>query len=659
MMPSTAVALIPSWVLVGGIAATVVMLVFARLLGTTTSEAGRRLGASLGYLGHALAPMIVPVLVIGAVVTVDYGWRKQIIAGVLLAAVLWFLLRKEGELARQREDLHELPRKTTEAFTSIMQAAVGAERGLGAAVRPSAKTVRAASLPVLVLLAGAGVLALNWVGDGWDEWKTATGGSGFLIWLAIQMLILAAVLRIVGYATSRVRWAVVGFLAVIGVRLGMTIGLIDGEDRLDARLLEPGASAVILIAVVVILLAVEAIRLGGHPDPRPSLPRTVLLVGGFAAAALSAVLFAAGATWARSETTGGAEPVPGATAEQEPVDLVDVTGGLDRQLAWTFAPILRLHPKEEFPPTSAADFLEREVPDNPGCGPMLPGLCRRIRCPECADPANSVDSSLHPSGVVFYARVARVGDGMGPDAEALEGWTPGPRPVATLIQYWIFYDYNRWNAKTVFGHLVQSHEADWEFVAVGLDFGNQPLFLALSAHCGGQVVPWRPGLAVLPGRVEDDRVTIDFPTAEGTLPRGADGPASHPVVAVALGSHGNYADDSGRRPPDWGSCKKLPTDALSPLTYASNVRDLTAGGNDNRRLVQARDIESVTERDYPLNVGARWGTEDLSFGKRDFGPFRGPLSPPRQATWDQPIKLFFCNRHWRPVELRRAPKSEC
>jgi hypothetical protein len=632
--PATAVSIIPWWGLVATGAAVMAMVLYARvLMGQPTAEAARRLEASVSSLGRALLPLMLPVLLLALLVTAYYGPRSQVAVGVLVAAAVWFLLHGESELRLQ---FAQIPQEVTE-----FRMADPAER------RVSKRTVGSSATVVGALVA---YLLAEAVSEGWSEWTRAGNESGALVWLSVQLLVIGAALRLVGYATSWVRWLVAGVVALIAVRLGMLVGLevLPSESRLDARLLEPGPALALLVAVLVALLGLEAIILDGNPAPTPTLARKLVRLGGLLSAMLATAAIVVGTIWAASETTDGAEPVEGVepveggATREDRLELVDVSGGRERRLAWTFAPILRLHDDEPYPPTSARDYVRRARGNDP----------RQLRCGDCAEPENSTKKELHPEGVVFYARIATAET----DREMFEAWTPGSEPLATLIQYWIFYDYNRWRAQTVLGQLIQEHDADWEFVAVGLDREDRPLFLALSAHCGGQVARWNDERAVLPGRVVDDRVEIDLPRG-GALRGFADEPATHPIVAVALGSHGNYADDGGRRPPDWGSCRKLPTDALGPLVYASNVRDLTAAGTDRGRLVEADEIEVVTAESDPLVIPARWGRETLHFGDRDFDPTNGPRSPPRQATWRRALELFFCDRDWRAYA--RPPDSRC
>lgn len=642
------------WIVVGGaVGAFVAVYGYAKLTGAqSNSEALWRLAASFRSLGRALVPLLLPVCMLAAVATTGNRWAVQVVAGALLAALIWFLIRGEGEIKRERERVKILFAGTRDALRTMKTARAEAEPPLRTLAHEAPpRGVAAVSLVAVLFLSVPALTSLY--GDGWSEWKAATGWSGGLIWAGVQLLLFAAVLRLAGYATTLVRGFVVAAVVLICARVSVLIGLVPGENDIESAL-SYGLTLAGLGVALGALLAYESIKLRGKTSASPSVWNVVFRTAGFIAAVLSATALAAGAVFARSETTGGAKAVPGAEAREQPVRLANVPGGVQRQLAWTFAPILRLHPDEPFPPTSAADYVLRaRAGASNDCGPSNPRACTKLSCPDCSDSANSTNESLHRQGVVFYARVATTET----DPDVLEGWTPGATKLATLVQYWIFYDYNRWAAKTAVGNLVQEHDADWEFVAVGLDAEHQPLFVALSAHCGGQVARWEPGLAVLPDRVDGDRVRIVTPTAEGELPATAPERATHPIVAVALGSHGNYADNSGRRPPDWGSCKKVPSGALAPLTYASNVRDITSGSTDGRRLVQADDIEVVTQSSYPLNIRAPWGEERLSFGWRSFGPTNGPRSPPVQKTWSSPIKLFFCDKYWRAYE--EAPKDKC
>jgi hypothetical protein len=196
-----------------------------------------------------------------------------------------------------------------------------------------------------------------------------------------------------------------------------------------------------------------------------------------------------------------------------------------------------------------------------------------------------------------------------------------------LIQYWFFYRYNEWERQILTGTLAQRHQSDWEFVTVGLDKNAAPLFLAYSEHCGGTWRPW------------DQVPTV----TEGS---------THPLVAVALGSHANYVSTDERRSPDWASCggTAVPKGFLSLLSYASNVRDETSFGTeippDQLHLIRATDGK------FPMNFPGTWGANDLTVleNKRELTLKQGaaPATPSFQRSWIDPLATIFCGDHWEP-----------
>ncbi len=588
---------------------------------------------------------MLPVGVVVAIATTQYRRPVQVAAGVLLGGLLLFLLRGELEIANERRRARRLIADGSRAIAALVTHVVRQPSPVPPPDPPiPVIALRHALLVATGLVAGIILPGINVWQDGWNGWLTATGYSGAFLWTGVQLLLVAAVLRFVGYATRIVRWLVVSVIVLACARVAIFIGLLPGEHFFGAHLPLVGAVAALVVFLLVFFIW-ETVRL---PSPDPGIAQKILRALGFVLAVGSASAFAIGMVGARHETTNGVH-VPGATSTHRITQLVNLKENTrESRLAWTYAPILRLHPDELFPPTSAEEYLRRAH-----CVALHVGGCTSLSCSSCSVGIPR-KASAKPQ-VVFYARVAT------PDSDpALEGWTPGKQPLATLIQYWFFYDYDRWEAKTLVGQLVQKHDADWEFVAVGLDVQDEPLFLALSAHCGGQVIQWDKDhpIKALPGQVKDgDHVVIETPDADGKLRRLTGNTTTHPVVAVARGSHGNYADDGGRRPPDWGSCPKVRSDSLGSLVYASNVRDLTADSDDDSYFAQARSIEPVTKTSYPLTVSVPWGTETISLGHRVFAPKQGPKSPPNQNTWLHPIKLFFCDRFWHPY--RKAPKANC
>jgi hypothetical protein len=87
-----------------------------------------------------------------------------------------------------------------------------------------------------------------------------------------------------------------------------------------------------------------------------------------------------------------------------------------------------------------------------------------------------------------------------------------PRVYADLV-YFFFYPYNR--GKEILSSVWGNHVGDWEHVTIRIKTATlTPSQAALSAHAGGEVLPW------------------------SDLEKTADG---HPIVYSAWGSHANYS----------------------------------------------------------------------------------------------------------------------
>jgi hypothetical protein len=233
------------------------------------------------------------------------------------------------------------------------------------------------------------------------------------------------------------------------------------------------------------------------------------------------------------------------------------------------------------------------------------------------------------------------------DQPAFAGWSPWIQ-LQTLIQYWIFYRYDRWTTETLLGNFTQKHQGDWEYVTVGLDATNRPIFLALSAHCAGEVVLWDNDVPAVSETYSPAKHLLVVVHRRNANPA----TVSHPIIAVARGSHGNYVDDGGHRPPDFGSCAHVPADAVLALSYASNVRDLTSGAKEGW-FAYPRDVVVVpSERGhlgYPFNYPGAWGTgEYITIGHQDqYRDGDAPKSPPLQGPkWDTPVQFFVCGAYW-------------
>ena len=595
-----------------------------------------------GALGRALLPLLLAVVVVCFFASSQLGPTLQVASGVALAALTWLLVR--GQTA----DIGFEHRNVKDVVTAISP------------TTPYPRTLlRTLGIPLLIGIGGAAAFVVLGLGFQPGTWKSSAGWSGVSEYVGLLVLGAAGVLRIFGYATSGLRLIVAAALSLLTIR-GLTwAGVLRGEDFWGRVHLTARWTAFFLVAVLVVAFAVESWRLKGAPARAPGDMHRYGRGLGLLAASLSAVLLFGALAVAGWQTTGGADRLGsdafGAIRPTLAPRIVDTPGDADSDLAWTFAPVLHLQHDEQYPPVAVQSFLTGSKQS--GAAPVAAGdeplsletlpvecpdgshdACGAISCPSCVDRRReSQPEGFVPQGV-FYARVAH----RSAEPRVFSGWNPWGERLATLIQYWIFYGYDLWQTETVIGRLTQEHEADWEHVSVGLDGGNKPLFLALSAHCGGQVVGWSK-IAAAPGTLANGRIVVS------SVRTSADEDVTHPIAAVAKGSHANYAVSSGRRPPDWGSCKNLPSDALSALSYASNVRDLTEDGNGGWFAYPA-DVAVVTEHTRPMSYPGAWGSgESITFAHREPSrTSRGPLSPPLQtASWARPIRLYFCGSHWR------------
>lgn len=239
-----------------------------------------------------------------------------------------------------------------------------------------------------------------------------------------------------------------------------------------------------------------------------------------------------------------------------------------------YSPVLRLDVHEQWPEASVKGFIAaasaRGTPTS--CGPDPKGV-EHEACPVVTYPGNDVPDALTvakgalPQGgvlarseddpplaypyVVDVARPAELGE--------------LPATTSRIVEYWLFYPYDRWTASTALGEIVQQHPADWEFVAVGLDAGLAPTFVAYSEHCHGIWRPWRDVPVVA---IRGNAVTV-----------GLGDDATHPLSVVAAGSHANYPT-TGSREPDWAGC--LPNTftatrkALGVISFGANAREQTS-----------------------------------------------------------------------------------
>jgi lysophospholipase L1-like esterase len=613
-------------------------------------------------LRRTFAPLALPLLAIAAVGTLKLSIAVTLIAGVYVGVLAGHFIvrpelrRAEGELEWVLESGKEL------AVLALVVALVAGAVSKGAS--PDAAPLENRGTVSVALLLAAEVL-----------------------------LGLTLVARLVSYAATRLRVIIAIALGVLVIRGLMWLGIFPGHDWLRSD--GPGLDAILLIACAVALLAAAVAAAVSHRlfgrlnEPREKAPCLWRLTRaplggrhspraagiGLGTALLAAVTIGAATVASLVETTDAdvANPPGGANLTAEsPAGTISKDDGV---LAATYAPVLAFTDRERWKPIRVEDYLSngavmRRAGTAPGAADQEPRTLKDLEqtCPgapathgprracwqltincekgedDCADGHDETRDFVRDGAA--YVRVIRRhptpeqekrfkkrGDDDG--SAAVFGTLPGPvddTGLEALIQYWFYYRYDEWRTPIVGGTLAQRHEADWEAVMVGVA-EDRPLFVAYSAHCGGEWRYW-----------EDVRVA---PISS---------PRTHPLVAVAEGSHANYAK-AGPRTPNWTSCSGIGDGVADALTYAANVRERTdyAWRWYPDRLIPAWRTKQ------PMSFPGRWGMNDRTvFESLSHHPIKekeqsraqGPKSPPLQNLYRSPIRTVFCNPHWRgPTNL--------
>jgi hypothetical protein len=464
--------------------------------------------------------------------------------------------------------------------------------------------LRPADNPVGVFLSGAGIGAILAISaflgqiPGW-----------WLVDLPARALGLDSVPGVLAGVGTAALLAGLAFLLTVPLER-------DNAVRLLASWPEPAAAGIALLLPFIFAIAAVSDRRGVEPGAET----------GFAHGTMPAV---APSAQSPAELARSYRPVFLIDRnERWPLDSVDayVQDATISKLAHGTDPPVPEHPGVENLPRSCGPPEADNQGPEPICYVLTDG---------CPDVRKSCDNGRGPwprgtlrEGAV-YARVVTRGS---PPTDGSPDVFGEPVPydgLQTLIQYWLFYRNDLWRADTGFGRLVQSHEADWELVMVGLS-DREPLFVAYSAHCGGQVQPW--------ARVQTDR-------------------GARPVVWVARGSHANYPS-SQPRTPDFTSCKKASPQLkllLGGLAFAANVRETLP----DTFVRQEPDVMMVDARTRAFSVPARWAPKDATLMTNLFHdaalppPSRtkasepsGPETPTCKAMWRDPLPILACSPYW-------------
>jgi hypothetical protein len=243
-----------------------------------------------------------------------------------------------------------------------------------------------------------------------------------------------------------------------------------------------------------------------------------------------------------------------------------------------YTPILRFNRDERWYETSVEHFssVAKSTGVSGACFAHAKGdPCKAMSDPEAGLTGTAVESPHQNSGLlpdgVAYPLVQRLGDKERATLGA--GMTSSTDPTTYIVEYWLFYPFDLWHAGTALGGLDQTHEGDWEFVAVGLRKSLLPSFVAYSEHCTGIWRPWSqtPVVAIV----------------DGIMRIGLRDNATHPFVVVAGGSHANYPT-TGTREPEWAGCPlrqyQRTASALQFIGFAANAREATSDTGPIERL---------------------------------------------------------------------------
>jgi hypothetical protein len=216
--------------------------------------------------------------------------------------------------------------------------------------------------------------------------------------------------------------------------------------------------------------------------------------------------------------------------------------------------------------------------------------------------------------------------------------------VTDLLQYWLYYGYDEFDAVTAIGKLMQGHESDWELVSVGLGAGR-PLFVAYNQHCGGQWLPWHLVPAAYHSTPEGERLESQ---GYGQIAQSQE--PTHPAVMVADGSQASYPAADSVRVPNWTSCK-LQRTAGDLVALAAAIKEHV----EVEQEVIPVALPPARADEPPMSFAGRWGLNDhefcltLPFGIQtgcggDDRP--GPESPRFKDDWNCPFRVVFGGGAW-------------
>jgi GDSL-like Lipase/Acylhydrolase family len=582
-------------------------------------------------LTRSLRPLLLFLFVAAAVATTEYSPVAVVLISAALAVLAWRLIL----LPERRKSTGEEDPSWGRDFL----------RAAGACLL--------AALALVVLL----VLAHLLLGIADPYLAAADDPPSALLLIAIVLWALAAALRLVSFATTLLRAAVAVLLALAVYLLLGEAGLVPGIDWLGNDGLARARIAA-LIALLLLLADASIGLLRGEEQKTPAERRRDVFrwtaIAGLGIASVAAAVLAVSTLWGMLEAAGRGGPLN--PPDSEVVNARPIAAGAadaegDIALARRFAPVLAFAEEERWTPIAVDEYVEEATLSGPPgtrasgwTAATLPNSCPAFGETSCYELTLGCDAGtalspgaealcdgrereadrLHRDGAV-YVRVLERGR---PELEEPRGAFIAHGPyrgrLDVLLQYWFFYPYNEWRTPVFAGELVQRHEADWEAVTIGLDAARRPLFVADSAHCGGSWEPW----------------------SEVEASTRLAGPRTHPLVAVARGSHANYQSAEERRAPDWASCAGAPEGVTTAISYASNIRDETELGW--LWYPPADGWLPAKARLAPMTFPGTWGADDRTvlknFKTTVLHEGDAPRTPSLQGLWRDPVRTIFCGR---------------
>jgi lysophospholipase L1-like esterase len=588
----------------------------------------------LATLAKTARPLLLPLLVAVAVGAIGLSPVVQFLLAAALLVVAWkLIIAPEAEKSDVKLAWH---------FSLLRRIAV-----------PSA---------IAIGLGVVAVVAVRLADLNSPYFESIDDLASGLVLFAVALWVAALILRLFSFATTPLRAIIAALIGLALLVLASGVGVLPWRETVGdawpslAGVL--GALALLLLAIDVILGVID-----GEERKPPRKDRSQILAKaaglGLSAAAVAAVVLAAAIAVGlidAAERGGTLNPPEEESATPRTLPVPGTAAEADLELARRYAPVLVFTKGERWAPVRVDSYVADATLSGPPGTPKKRTLATLPdRCPEfgqarcyalsidcergdldCAQGRTRTPGRLYRDGAV-YVRVlekSAIPPEEPPGVFADRG--PYRNQLETLIQYWYFYRYNEWRAPVFAGLLVQRHESDWEAVTIGLDGEGRPLFVANSAHCAGSWHPWR--------EVE----------ASTRLP----GPRTHPLVAVAEGSHANYPDPEEERSPDWASCAGAPAGATTALSFASNIRDKTEFGW--LWYPPADGWLRATPKEAPMSFPGAWGADDRlllrNFASNQLSEDHAPYTPTLQTLWQDPVGLIFCGKYT-PERCERDDRS--